>query len=257
MKLSMKTTFYWSLGGHAAFFILLLIVSLITSCTRSRAPKEVHVFRLQAGPPAPKVAVATPPSQQPTPVTPTPPQKEEVKPQPKKETPKPEVKKTEPKSVKKTEPKPVSYDDFLKENKLPEPKPAERQPDPTPPTATVQPDPNLKLRKELEQIIQGFGGTDTSSDQMQEFNLYIGQLRTQLNRLWLQPDNLPPGKWNALIEFTVERNGKVMRVHFKQKSGNYDFDQSLIRAMNAFVTTAPPPGGKAQVFTIPFSMTVR
>jgi len=257
MKMSMKTTFYWSLGGHVFFFLLLAVVSLITSCSRNRQPKEVHVFRLQAGPPAPRVAVAPTQQNKPEPVKPTP-KREQPKPQPKKPTPKPEPKKTEPKPPEKIESKPVSYDDFLKEHKLPEPKPVEPSPKPVQPAPTPpQQDSNQELRKELEQIIQGFGGTDTSSDQMQEFNRYIGQLRAQLNRLWLQPDNLPPGKWSALIEFTVQRNGKVVRVHFKQKSGNLDFDQSLIRAMNAFVTTTPPPGGKAQVFTIPFSMTVR
>ena len=92
---------------------------------------------------------------------------------------------------------------------------------------------------------------------MRAFNQYVGQLRSQLNRLWLQPDNLPPGKWTALIEFTVASNGKVGKVRFKEKSGNLDFDQSLIRAMNAFTATSPPPGARAQVFTIPFSMTVR
>lgn len=250
----MKTTFYWSLGGHVFFFLLLAVVSLITSCSRNRQPKEVHIFRLQAGPPAPR-AVTQPARTQPTPERSKP---KTEQPKPEKQTPKPEPPKPEPKPPEKVESNPVSYDDFLKENKLPESKPVENQPEPIQPTP-VPPtqDANQELRKQLEQIIQGFGGTDTSSDRMQEFNHYIGQLRGQLNRLWLQPDNLPPGKWSARIEFTVERNGKVVRVRFKEKSGNFDFDQSLIRAMNAFVSTTPPPGGKPQVFTIPFSMTVR
>ena len=266
MKLSLKTTFYWSLGGHAVFLLVVLVGSLFTSCSRSRSPKEVHVFRLQAGPPAPRITATTPPQQQ-QPAATTPP-REVAPPQPK-PLPKPKPQQT-PAVEKKTDPKkteikpdkkpePVSYDEFLKHHELPtpsQPQPPVAQPvKPTP--GQTPPDPNIKLRKEIEQMIEGFGGTDTTSDELQEFNQYIGQLRAQLNRLWIQPDNLQSGKWSALIEFTVERNGKVSHVHFKEKSGNIDFDQSLIRAMNAFVSTAPPPGAKSQVFIIPFSMTVK
>jgi len=259
----MKTTFYWSLGGHVMFLLVLLISSLFTSCSRNRTPKEVHVFRLQAGPPAQKTS-AVPTTTESTPVSEppvtTPPPVSKPKPKPVTETKPAETKpvqKTEVKPETKPQNKPVSYEEFKKNNPLPKTTqtPKSTPTVQTPPTQQL--DPNDKIRKELESMIAGFGGTDTSSDELQELNLYVSQLRNQLDRLWLQPDNLASGNWTASIEFTVAPNGKISGVHFKQKSNNNDFDQSIIRTMNAFVMTNPPPGGKAKTFCIPFTMNVR
>jgi TonB family protein len=148
----------------------------------------------------------------------------------------------------------VSYQEFLKQHELPRQQTQTRPPpQPTPPPV----DPNRELREQLQQIIQGFGGNDATSDELNALSRYVASLREQLNRLWLQPTNLPPGRWSATLEFTVQRNGQVTNVRFKEQSGNREFDQSLIRAMNAFTSTTPPPGARSQVFTIPFSMTVR
>lgn len=254
---SMKTTFYWSLGGHAVLLLLLILISFIASCSRPRTPEQVHVFRLQAGPPAPRTEVTAPAEVTPTPPAPrvesqqpsTPKPQEQPKPKPQ-EQPKPTERKPDPKPT--TQRNPVRYDDFIRTHDLPESKPKPPATTPTPPA----PDPNAKLREELEAIIQGLGGTDASSDELQELNRYVSQLRAQLNRLWMQPTGLPSGQWSALIEFTIEPNGRVTAVRFREESGNAQFDQSLIRAMNAFRTTAPPPDGKARVFAIPFRMTV-
>lgn len=242
MKPSLKKTFYWSLGSHAGLLILVLIVSFITSCAqKTKIPP--HVFTLNS-----------PPTQQVT-------QKQISKPVQKParkpiQKPKPQPAKIQP--TRKKQPPPPSqqsYRDFLKENPVAEPTPTT----PRVQKPTKQTDPFEQIRKELNLLLKN-ASNDTRNSNANEIKAlysYIGQLRNQLNILWEQPRNLPTGEWIAQIEFTVSSTGKISGVRFVRKSENAVFDQSLIRAMNQFLTVSAPPDRKKHTFEIPFRMLVR
>ena len=62
MKWTVKKTFYWSLGRACGLVLSFYCwFQSLLAAQINRAPKEVHIFRLQAGPPAPKLATVTPP----------------------------------------------------------------------------------------------------------------------------------------------------------------------------------------------------
>ena len=248
MKTSFRKIFYWSLGSHAGLLLILGISTLIVSCSR-RDKVIPHVFTLHAAPPAEKPAVKV----------------SEPKPKPpvtqQKKTPPPVVKKTTPppkKEEKKTEPKPTpskSYADFLKDNPLPETEKQPIQPVTTPPKPTE--DPLKDIRSELQSMIKDTQDTNMSSSQLKALQSYIGQLRSQLNVLWEQPQALPPGEWVAHVEFTVSGNGKISGVRFVKRSENPVFDDSIVRAMNQFQSAPPPPDRKTHTFEVPFRIVLR
>ncbi|MCG8526423.1 MAG: TonB family protein [Opitutales bacterium] len=249
MKRSQKVTMYWSLGGHFTVLLALLIFSLITSCKR-RQNIDPHVFSLVGPPPKPEVEQSpTPPKQPAKKETPKPkPPKPKPEP-PKKDLPKPKVTPVE------TKPKTASYDQFLKTHDLPEDQP---QPQETVVETRVE-DPMREIRQQLNSLMKD-GPSEmrpTSESDMRAMHSYIGKIRGQIDILWQQPKNLPPGEWKAVVEFSVSSTGRISNVKFISKSGQTDFDQSLIRALNRFLTTNPPPDGRNHVFKIPFRMVVR
>jgi TonB family protein len=266
---SIKKVFYWSLGGHCSLFLILIVYSFLSSCSRKPA-ETAHVFKL-VSPPSPAPAASTPPvpAQTEPKVQPQPaPPKSEPKPQPKAEpakpkpteTPKPRVTETPKPKPKPTTPAPKpqvqSYEEFLKSTQTEtRPTPVPTQPKPT----VTAPDPLATMRQEIESMLRDARQQTNSSSasEIQALHAYIGTLRTQLDRLWEQPTNLPPGEWIAFIEFTVTGTGQITKVRFVKRSGSDEFDQSVIRAMNRFDRTQPPPDRKSHTFEIPFRMSVR
>jgi TonB family protein len=270
-----RRIFYWTLGGHGLILLILVFGGLISSCSR---PKKAipHVFTLVTAPSpqavsaAPKPATAIPkakpeptkPQPQPKPAQTQPKTQETPAPKPKPVVTPPKNQNTQPKpkptpkpTEKKPEPKLQSYESFLQSQaqpNQPQPKPAQPKPQP-------QADPKNKLIEELQGLMREVPthGPAASSEETRALNAYIGSLRSLIDQLWEQPENLPPGEWLASIQFTVSSNGQITQVRFIQRSGNTTFDQSIIRAMNQFRSAPIPPGGKTRTFEIPFRMLVQ
>jgi TonB family protein len=242
VKLTFRKIFYWSLGGHVGFLLTMCIVSLVVSC--SQKTKTVpHVFTLHAAPPAESTTVTAPPQQQ-APPKKSQPRVVEKKTPPKKEPPKP---------------KPTqSYAEFLKNNPIKAPQKEVPEQSPPPVSKPVE-DPLADVRKELHAMLRDASQDtrNTNSFDLKALHGYVSQLRNQLNVLWEQPENLPPGEWLVHVEFTVSANGRISGIRFVKRSNNPAFDDSIIRAMNQFQSVSPPPDRKTHTFEIPFRMLVR
>ena len=178
----------------------------------------------------------------------------EPEPEPESE-PKPEPvpqPKPEPKPEKKIEkppvPQKVSYADFIKQN----PKKKQR-----PKTTSYR-----KQKIKYDKVSADTGSLDNldaritsnigSNRAMQnELGAYVQYIHSMARRNWVIPSSIVGEELTARIEFRVGANGTISGVRILSKSGNADFDNSVVNLFKV-LNLNPPPDGKAHTITLNF-----
>ncbi len=219
-------------------------------------PDQPVVFEL--------VAAAAPPPVQPPPVEPTParpleiPAAQPLQPLPRlPELPQPEPPPPpapEPKPQPKPEPKPeppptLTYEEWARTRKVPEPVQRVTRPAPRPAPAVPQIDTNVRerLERRLSPIrLQGAAvGQVESDDALQR---YLAELRERIQAVF-EPSG---SRLQAEALFTVTAQGRLTDARIQQSSGDPAFDRSVLRTLQAVRTPGPPPGNRDYTFTLVF-----
>ncbi len=243
-----------SLLLHGVAF-LLLIFSLFWNRLFSEPPPQ-HVFELVSvdSPEQPELSPPTPqdmPVEQietiQLPALPELDQREVKIPEPQPEPPPKLVEKP------KTQPKPevLDYRDFLKTNKLPE-KPRQVQQRPREISA-----PKIDISQIRRELNQSLSSADSArvnqmsqAAQNQLFD-YMSRVRNMIDAAFVRPDNLPYQRFEAIVEFKVEPNGRVSHFKLIRSSGNESFDAAVLAAFRR-IRLPPTPDGESYLWKIPF-----
>ena len=251
--------FRFSLVAHGFVALVCAVFGFLPSCEEE---KEVHVFELASASPFPADLPPVQPPQPPTPPKPTPPKVVEPKPTPPKVVepkptppkvvrPKPAPQKPKPTppkvTPKPTPPKPtppplvtVSFDQFKKDHKLPEP-PA-RKPNPTPAPRVDRID---SSRFSLPAPTLG-DNPSPSTVPPSVLNAYLSQVQSKLDRVWkrLQESTDLGFGGEARLSFRVSSNGTILSARLSKRSGNKALDDLVMRVSRMVGNVGPPPGGK-------------
>jgi len=75
-----------------------------------------------------------------------------------------------------------------------------------------------------------------------KYDYYLGIIRNKIDSRWNQPVAYDQVK-EALIEFTIRRNGEVGDIRVSESSGDYYFDQTALRAVSLSNPFPPLPRG--------------
>lgn len=236
-------------GGFVLFAILFLLVEKWLS-----QPEPV-IFELVSPAAAPAVAERPRDPVDDTPLKPIDVAKPEpIKPIPEvPDLPLPEPPKPEPKPQPKPEPKPepvkkLSYEEWVKNRKLPE-RVQRVQQQRTKPVITPEIETNVRdrLERQLSPIqIQGADiGQIESSDELQR---YLADLRRRIQGAF-QPSG---SNLQAEAHFTVTAQGRLTAATISRSSGNPAFDQSVLRTLQVARAPGPPPGNREYTFSLTF-----
>jgi TonB family protein len=206
----MKRAFLVSVWFHLVMIVLVVVPTLHLG--RRLLQPSVYQVRVVELPLEPAPAPPEPPRVEPEPPRPvkppanpkiTPPRKKAVAPLPPLK-PKPE-----------TPPAPVPKPEA--------PTPPQPQPGPpAPPAPALMVQPKIDAPPEFDCISVG----------------YRGVLQDKLEREWALPSVSAPGPVQAVIVFTINRDGSVDNVSLEKSSGNFYFDQAALRAV---LLAAPMP----------------
>jgi colicin import membrane protein len=220
------------------FFILTLLdtMPLISKEIPQRNLYMVDLIPLPAERPAPQEEEAAVPKQA-AEVKKEEPKKEEVK--------KEEVKKEEPKkeTVKQEEKKDtVVLKDPDKKKTTPEKATAEKS---TTKEGKEKPTNNdeQQRRKAIEGIEQKVAAREQGEVTAAEIERYVTMVENRVKGLWVIPDLLSARELKAVVVFGIDKKGEVIKLRFKQSSGNAPYDQSVLRAISKAVPFSSPPQG--------------
>lgn len=252
-----KKGFHISVLLHALFFAGIISAFLLSHC--SAKPRSHHVFLLEASPGKAGIkAIETAPKK------PTPPsQTKPAKPEPEKmlaSTPKaPQVPKTAtpppamPPNIS-TIAKPVvaqkakqetkmSYEDFVKTQGKPvvnESKAVAVQAVTTP--KIQAPDIKKNFEQKLSSIAALSNVTGEGGGVVAEYQDYV---RSMIDSSWEQPKDFSGYSNGALIEFDIDKFGRICNVRVVKSSGSRIFDESVQHAFTRVGRVKATPDGKA------------
>lgn len=237
------------LGILLLSFGLGLIQDLWALLNRKKEP-SLHVFSLESvsSPQAPEGEKSVSSPSTPTTAKKKPSPSIQFKPLPQVKLPSPSpVSKASPpvekpeKSRSKPNPKPVakepsaqkvSYEDFLKaQSKVP----------------TSASKPSASVSSHLKQVLNGALGMPKVGPPL---GAYISRMKEAIDQVWQKPSGLKGGI-EAVIEFEVDKNGKIQSYKLIKPSLHTLFDASIEKAFQS-VSLPPPPDGKNQTFQLTF-----
>ncbi len=226
------------LGIHVAVVAFLLLQSLLHGCFRPKPKREIVTFVDFGEPmPAPQIQeVEDMPEPEPAPA-PTPKPEPAPIPEPK-PVPKPEPKpvpKPEPKPAPKPEPKPEpKKSDWtpVKAGDIDTSKSKRINPKPAPPTISKS-----DIQKQLSDIVQK---PSTKAGNPDEIAAYIARVGRYFDRYWKQPASASSAM-SAVVRVYMLKSGQITQRRLIQASGDSDFDQSAMDAVNAVGTIPEPP----------------
>lgn len=215
------------------FFILTLLdtMPLISKEIPQRNLYMVDLISLPAERPAPQEEEAAVPKQA-AEVKKEEPKKEEIKKEdPKKETVKEEAQKDT-----------VVLKDTDKKKTTPEKATAEKsttKEDKEKPTNNDE----QQRRKAIEGIEQKVAAREQGEVTAAEIERYVTMVENRVKGLWVIPDLLSARELTAVVVFGIDKKGEVIKLRFKQSSGNAPYDQSVLRAISKAVPFSSPPQG--------------
>jgi len=250
--------FRFSLVGHGLVALGCAVFGFLPSCEEEE--EKVHVFELASSSPFPTIPapqLPTPPKAvepKPTPPKPkpTPPRAVEPKPTPPKVV-KPKPKPTPPKVVKpKPKPQPpqtVSFSQFKKDHKLPDP--PTRKPKPAP----IKPAPRIDGSKYTLPAPKLGNSSSRSSVPQSVLDAYLSQVQAKMDRVWkrLQSATDLGFGGEARLSFRISSNGTIVSAKLSKLSGNKALDDLVLRVSRSVGNVGAPPGGKLDsALEIPF-----
>jgi TonB family protein len=212
----MKRAFLVSVWFHLAMIVLVVVPTL-------------HLMRRMLQPTVYQVRVVDLPPEPAPPAPPAPIVPPRVEPPPKPEPPKPKPaakpKSSPPIRAKAKAPLPPLKPKPQPPESVPKPEVPQPPPTPTPPAEQAPATPSLMVRPKID---------------APEFDcsLYCGVLEGKLEGQWTPPSISAQGPVQAVIVFTINRDGSVSNVVLETSSGNFYFDQA---AMRAVLLAAPLP----------------
>jgi TonB family protein len=207
----MKRAFLVSVWFHLAMIVLVIVPTL--HVMRHMLQPSVYQVRMVELPPepAPPAPIIPPRVEPPKPHKPKPVAKPTITPpiRHKAEAPLPPLK-----------PKPQPPPEAASKPEAPQPPPT-----PTPPAEQAPPQPSLMVQPKID---------------APEFDcsVYCGVLEGKLEGQWTPPSISAREPVQAVVVFTINRDGSVSNVVLETSSGNFYFDQA---AMRAVLLAAPLP----------------
>jgi TonB family protein len=68
---------------------------------------------------------------------------------------------------------------------------------------------------------------------------------------WVLPHYYEQNRLMAVVEITIRADGRIVNIQFEKKSGNEEFDRSVMRAIQKANPLPPlPPGIKEPLLTL-------
>lgn len=126
----------------------------------------------------------------------------------------------------------VSYEDFLKAQSK------------VPPSASK---PSASVSSHLKQVLNGALGMPKGGPAL---GAYISRMKEAIDQFWQKPSGLKGGI-EAVVEFEVDKNGKIQSYKLIKPSHHTLFDASIEKAFQS-VSLPLPPDGKNQTFQLTF-----
>lgn len=252
MKLPKDQPFWTSVILHGAVLLALFLATIIEYFRPDE--EAVHVFEMvsdvapspsqsqpvtSAEPPPPDIQM---PDLAPVPVVP------DVQVPPPQVTPPPTPSPTPPKPKPK-KPQMMSYEEFLKHNKIREPRQQQR---PSRPVTTA---PTISIPQvDVPTITHSPQSSRPTAAQVSALNNYNMQLRNRLMQAWRKPTNLGGLELRVNVSFYVSASGHISKVKLNPPTGNATFDQSVLSAFRAMGSAGPTPTGQGFSSSINFRM---
>jgi len=240
MKLPKDQPFWTSVILHAVVLIGLFLATVVEAI---RPKEKPHVFEMVAPPSRQQTAVPAPSSPAQTvpeiPVPDLPAVPELIEPVRQAPPPRP------------TRPELMSYEDFLKENPIREPRP--RQPQ-SPRKITVPQIDTPEVIIPSSSSPAAPSAQQLTPQQMSALGNYSAQLRARIDQAWSKPPDLGGIRIAATVVFDVSASGRVTNVRLNPRSGNSAFDQSILAAFRRVLSAGPTPTGQGHSFTMTFRM---
>jgi len=223
---------------HISVILLALVIPFLRGCFRSK-PKELITFIEFGSPPAAVETVNVPAH------TPSPPSHHEPPPQIENKIPDPPKDRTPPKQTEHIKPprrhsswKRTSVDEIRKEIKNTQRVRATS----TTPTLT---------QREIEQNLRGIVNHSHRIGNSTSFAAYEATVTRIFTQAWRQPS--APGRRPAKVKIFIQDSGKIIRRTLIQKSGDSEYDQTVMRAVRSIsVLPRPPKGYPDRTFIIKF-----
>lgn len=248
MRIPRNQPFWTSVTLHVVVLFGLFLATLVEALKPKEPP---HVFEMVA-PPAeeampPSEAEARPEPMPESALPDLPPVPDLVRPQPR--TP-PDPAPAEPSPQ---PPRLISRAEFIEQFGEPQP----RQP-----TARSNPRPTVTAPQiDVPKLVVPANPTASrprpealTAQQRSALGDYSTQLRARIDAAWGKPERLTGRQLAATVVFNVSSSGRISNVRLNPRSGNSDFDQSVLRAFRRARSAGPTPTGQDHVFTMTFRM---
>lgn len=255
MKLPKDQAFWTAVILHV---VVLLALFLATIIEYFRPDEEVHVFEIvSASAPSPTVSEPTNSTEPPPPDIPNLdfaplPEVPTIEIPPPQETPPPPAPPTQKptRAPPPEKPKMMSYEEFLKHNKIREPRQQPSAPRPQVKKITIN-TPQINASS-LPTTYQG--PSQPTAAQLSALNQYTSQLSARLYRAWQQPQSLGGLNLRVKVSFFVSASGQISQVRLAPGSGNAAFDRSVLAAFRTVGNVGPTPNGQGYTWSIDFEM---
>ena len=149
----------------------------------------------------------------------------------------------------------ISYEDFIKENPIRQPKTRKLQPSkPTIKVPTINTEKfGINLQSSLTTTDTGSSSTLTAVEQT-ALQRYGNELNQRLNRAWIKPENLTGINLVTTVVFEVSSSGRISNIQLRPGSGNTSFDESVKAAFLKVGSGGPTPTGQGHTFTMSFKV---
>lgn len=249
MDFVFQRAFKFSLGVHGAAILGAVIFSLLTTC---QTEPEPLVFELVGAAPAPQQlesARPDPESIDAFKVDELPPLPDVPELPPNKPTPTP-IQSPAPTPAPKPKPvqKQISYEDWIKNQNLPDRRQVVQRPQ-NRVTPAPQIDTSIRKRLESQQSDIRIEGISVASAQdMDALLRYQVLLSQSIQRVFV-----PQGEGLiATVLFSVSSSGRIHSGQIVQSSGVGAFDQAALRALQVARSPGPPPGNQTLQFSLNF-----
>jgi len=147
--------------------------------------------------------------------------------------------------------KPMTYEQYLKEHPL---STAPTQPSHTQTTARAVPKVGLSDASILSQLTKMEASSPSAQTEpagKASTSDYIASLRARLQAAYESPPGLNDPSLSALVQITIDADGRVTARKLVRSSGNAAYDEAVVEALARVTSVDPPPGG-AQTFPFNF-----
>ena len=99
----------------------------------------------------------------------------------------------------------------------------------------------------------GAGGRALTREEGSLLDAYFALLKSRIKENHVPPDGVSDNL-SARVEFTVAADGSISNVRIVSRSGNFDFDRSVIEAFEHTRSIGPRPDGRTETETMLFKL---